>query len=42
MGIAVMVRYPPGHHRHAVEPDWHIWGESVFEPDDPYLDERCL
>lgn len=40
MGIAVMVKYPPGHYRHAVEPDWHIWGESVFEVDDPNLDDK--
>jgi hypothetical protein len=40
MSIAVMVKYPAGHHRHAVEPEWHAWGGSVFAPNQPDLDNQ--
>mgnify|MGYP003132381794 FL=1 len=39
-GIAVMVKYPPGHHRHAVEADWHAWGDAIFDVSDPDLDDK--
>ena len=40
MALAVMVKYPPTHHRHCVEPDWHEWGGAIFEPNQPDLDRN--
>jgi len=36
--LAVFAKYPAGHHRHAVNPDWHAFGGVLFHTDDPTID----
>lgn len=38
--IAVFAKYPAGHHRHKVNPDWHVFANQVFDPSKPGVDDE--
>lgn len=38
--IAVFAKYPAGHHRHKVWPDWHVFANHVFDPSKPGIDDE--
>ena len=38
--IAVFAKYPAGHHRHKVNPDWHVFGDRLFDPSTPGVDNE--
>lgn len=38
--IAVFAKYPAGHHRHKVNPEWHVFGNQIFDPSKPGVDDE--
>ena len=38
--IVVLAKYPAGHHRDKLNPNWHAYADNKLDPSDPELNDK--